>query len=208
MVPTGPELGERSSYIGASSSSGYELLNAFATIAHYPQGLPKSKIKVLKSNSTPPKTTADLAQGFEDDYEMSYETAEGSGAGTSYDDGGTTEEAAGDYNYAEASGDHRASTPDEGTPFSQTVTELPIDAEHVDVKYRIDEAGEYIYRFDDSLGSRRDVKASEWESRTTLYNGEAMKCFLTTRSSGKGYWTWTLDPTMLTRYERKGKGRG
>lgn len=129
-------------------------------ITHYPGGLPESEIKVLKSNSTPPKTAADLARDFHYNREMSYN-----------DDGRTI---TGDYSYTETSGDHHASTSDsypthgDDTPFPQAVPELPMDVEQVDLKYRIDDVGEYIYRFDDSLGTRRDIKASEWESRTTL----------------------------------------
>jgi len=55
MVPTTSDLADRSSYIKANSTSAQDLRDGFDTILRYPQGLPESQIRVLKSNATPPK---------------------------------------------------------------------------------------------------------------------------------------------------------
>jgi len=58
MVPAVGDLADKESYISAASSDAYLLRHGFETIIKNPAGLPATEVAVLKSNSTPPKTSA------------------------------------------------------------------------------------------------------------------------------------------------------
>jgi hypothetical protein len=87
-------------------------------------------------------------------------------------------------------------------PTAESLELLPDDAQYVEVTLRIDEENQYFYRFECG-GTLREAGWGEWEKKKMIREGQALECYLNTRNNGLHFWTWTLDPSVVQRYESK-----
>ncbi|KAF4624634.1 hypothetical protein G7Y89_g13538 [Cudoniella acicularis] len=232
MVPTTSDLADRSTYIKANSTSAQDLRDGFDTILRYPQGLPESQIRVLKSNATPPKPVSgddrygianpirqpdfgtSLPQGTGGGGSYSGYTLDTSTSGTSFAPSveASTQNVETDHNFASASGGYGglASTnppptafpPANTNPTLELLEPLPDDAQYVEVKLRIDEENKYFYRYNHG-DVWREAELWQWQKRTRRHKGQVSECFLNTRQNSLNFWTWTLDPNLVQRVDSK-----
>jgi len=200
MVPPTGDLADKATYISAASSDAYLLRHSFETIIKNPAGLPAAEVAILKSNSTPPKSST----GTQFYTDPSYESPTLSGTTYTQSVGVDLGVASTTSGYAPQA--EHASTNINPTPVS--LESVPDDARYVQVTFRIDEENRYVYRFE-CEGAVREAGRWEWEKKTSIYDGQVSECYLNTRNNGLHFWTWTLDPSMLQQFEpKKVKYRG
>ncbi|TAQ83462.1 hypothetical protein B7494_g8214 [Chlorociboria aeruginascens] len=201
MVPATGYLSDKESYISAASSDAYLLRHGFETIIKNPAGLPATEVAVLKSNSTPPKTS--LSTQYYADPNPASPTPSGSmytpsaGVGFSASGFGGFSSVSSGYN------PQPAEAPSTDTnPTLESLELLPDDARQVEVMFRIDEENRYHYRYEYE-GQTREAEYGEWVKRRTVLEGHTWECYLNTRNNGLNFWTWTLDLSNLQRFESK-----
>ncbi|KAH8808908.1 hypothetical protein F5884DRAFT_858426 [Xylogone sp. PMI_703] len=176
MVPPTGDIADKSTYISAASSDAYLLRYGFEAIIRNPAGLPAAEVAVLKSNSTPPRSST-YNQSYIDFNSMSPTTS-----GIPYPHGEGM-----DFNIASGSSGYGHDVPmssgygSQSDASTDSVAALPDDAQYVEVKLRIDEGNQYSYVFE--------------------HEGMFLECYFHTQENGLKFWTETLDPGAVQKYE-------
>jgi hypothetical protein len=228
MAPATGDLSDKATYISAASSDAYLLRDGFETIIKNPAGLSASQVAVLKSNSTPPKSSTSARYHAESSYVSPtppgrmYTESTGIGssvASTSSGYGSLSYASVPEVQYAPATSNIASTSSGYGSSSYASVPEakyasyapyapapedsnlLPDDARYVEVTYR-EKENRYFYRFEYE-GIAREAEWSEWERKNTMRDGQLVECYLNTRKNGLHFWTSTLDLSVVPKYVSK-----
>ncbi|KUJ13175.1 uncharacterized protein LY89DRAFT_737158 [Mollisia scopiformis] len=90
---------------------------------------------------------------------------------------------------------------------TNAIPEFPSNAQHVEVKLRIDAGGRHLYSYKHG-GRKRETEWHNWEKRTTYWNGALKECYLDPRQGGQQFWTWTLHPAQVPTVDERARGKG